>query len=66
MICTYCGSKMKKVDVNFGRGGNKDVYWLCDKCAAEGLEQFRRGRCVWIECVQSETSVMAQKHDEED
>lgn len=44
MIYMYCGSEMKKNDVDFNFKGNKDIYWLCEQCLSKCIEKIQYGK----------------------
>lgn len=48
MKCKYCGSKMRLDDVDFNFPGNKDNYWLCDKCHSFAKEKIRYGKSMFV------------------
>lgn len=54
MICKYCGAEMQKDDVDFNFKGNKDIYWVCNKCKIGCVEKIRYSKqwvVVWDEMV---------------
>lgn len=66
MICAYCGSEMKKNDVDFNFKGNKDIFWLCEQCLSECVETIRYGKRVGLEFYQGEDLETVQYDDKED
>lgn len=44
MICKTCKAEMRLDDVDFKFKGNKDNYWLCDKCNTAAFEKIRYGK----------------------
>lgn len=37
---------MRLDDVDFNYKGNKDNYWVCDKCHCSTVEEIRRGKAI--------------------
>lgn len=46
MKCKFCNTEMRLDDVDFNFKGNKDNYWICDKCGASAFEKIRYGKTV--------------------
>ena len=55
MECKFCKNKMRLDDVDFTFKGNKDNYYICDKCGATACEMIRYGKSIKIEWDKSET-----------
>ena len=39
MKCKYCNSEMRLDDVDYNFKGNKDNYWICEKCNSLHLKK---------------------------
>lgn len=66
MFCMYCGSEMKKSDVDFHFKGKKCVYWFCEQCFSECIEKNRYGKQVELEFYEVEDLGTVQYDDKED
>ncbi len=44
MECMKCKKEMRLDDVDFNFKGNKDNYWICDKCKTHCIEVIRFGK----------------------
>ena len=49
MLCINCGSEMRIDDVGYNFKGNKDNYFVCDKCNCCCVEKIRYGKTVEVE-----------------
>lgn len=55
MKCKFCGNEMVLNDIDYNFPGNKDNYWLCEKCHASAVEKIRYGRTINVKFEEPET-----------
>lgn len=49
MKCKFCENAMRLDDVEFYFKGNKNNYYICDKCGARAYEKIRYGKSIKID-----------------
>lgn len=54
MKCHFCESEMVLYDFDYNFKGNKDNYWICEKCNSFTLEKIRYGKSIYKEFYKSE------------
>ena len=54
MKCHFCESEMILDDCDYNFKGNKDNYWICQKCNSSTFEKIRYGKSIYKEFHKSE------------
>lgn len=54
MKCHFCDSEMILDDCDYNFKGNKDNYWICEKCNSFTFEKIRYGKSIYKEFHKSE------------
>lgn len=54
MICKACGEEMRLDDVDLIFKGNKDNYYICDKCNTTCVEKIRYSKQMGVKWYEEE------------